>query len=174
MKRLLSMFAAVLSLTLSARADSVHPCTPNCGYPDVSAVPVTFPDTAFTTWKGEFSDMPYGDYSFNMLYADLSAPIISPTVDGIINMHYLAYALCDCDWNGTMRHAQQRAGTLWSNWANGIQGWNRDADGVIAFSDPPLDSTGNPEPSTWLLMATGVAGLIFLVRRQRFKTIMSS
>ncbi len=175
MKRLLTLIAAVLSLTLSARADSIHACAPNCGYSDVGPEATKFPDTVFTTWKGDISDIPYGDFSFNMWYADLSQPNPSPIVDGIINLNYLAYALCDCDWNGTMRHAKQRVGTFWSNWANGVAGWNRDSDGVISFSDPdPLSSSENPEPATWMLMATGVVGLIFLVRRQRLSTIISS
>ncbi len=172
MKRLLITLAAVLSLTLSARADSIHACAPNCGYSDVGPEAIKFPDTVFTTWKGDFSQMPYGDFSFNMWYADLSQPIFSTTLDGIINLNYLAYALCDCDWNGTMRHAKQRVGTYWANWANGVQGWSRDTDGLISYS-PPVDSAV-PEPSTWLLMATGVLGMILLARNQRFRTMMSS
>jgi len=35
------------------------------------------------------------------------------------------------------------------------------------FLDPPAEDTVvNPEPSTWLLMASGLAGLIFWRRRR--------
>ena len=148
----------------SALADNVLPsCSPNCAYSDASAEPVIFPATVYTTWTGDLADVPYGDYRFNLWYGTPSFDYADSAVDGIVNLSFYAYALSDYDWNGTMRHAQNAAGMIWSNWANGMPGWSEDANGVITFdADPP---SATPEPSTWLLLGSGLIGLAMLIKR---------
>ncbi len=168
MKRLLTLAAAVLSLTLSARADTFAPCSPHCSLGDPHDVlNISIPSTWNTFWTGSPEEVPDGNYRFGVF---ATAATVQPDLLDII---YAAYATSDFDHTISLRHARTFAMLNWISYENLEPGWSKDAGGLVSFSDP-LDSTENPEPSTWLLMATGVIGLIFIARNQRFKMIMSS
>ncbi len=167
MKRLLITLAAVLSLTLSARANSLAPCSPNCSFTDpFQEFTISFPSTALELWPGPSEERPLGIFSFG-LYS-------TPALDDLTIANAVEPAYANSSGDSELRHGRNDAAQMWAQFENGVPGWSKDEHGVLAFSDPPLESTENPEPSTWLLMITGVAWLIFVAKRHRFNTIMSS
>ncbi len=169
MKRLLITLAAVLSLTLSARADTYAPCSPNCSLGDpYDVLNISIPPTWNTLWTGSPEEVPDGVYRFGVF---ATAATVQPDLLDII---YAAYATSDFDYTISLRHARTFAMLNWISYENLEPGWSKDSSGLVSFSDPPPLSSENPEPSTWLLMATGIVGLIFIARNQRFKIIMSS
>ncbi len=168
MKRLLTLLAAVLALTLSAHANTLAPCSPNCQLTDpFYEYTISFPSTALDTWPGPSEERPLGIFSFG-LYS-------TPALDDLTIANAFEPAYANSSGDSELRHGRNDAALMWAYFQNGVPGWSKDEHGVLAFSDPPpLDSSENPEPSTWLLMATGVAGLIFVARRHRLSTMMSS
>ncbi len=166
MKRLLITIAAVLSLTLSARADTFAPCSPHCTLTDPFwEFDISSPPTAHDVWPGP-GERPFGIFSFG-LYS-------TPALDDLTIANAIEPAYANSSGDSELRHGRNDAALMWSFFQNGVPGWSKDENGVLAFTQPPLDATENPEPSTWLLMITGVAGLIFVAKRHRFSTMISS
>lgn len=167
--RNLLIFCALLCFLPSAKADTLAPCSPNCTFLDPYRLDeLIIPSTVNTIWEGASEDIPYGTFLFG-IYATPDTTHID-----YANIFSEAYLRTIADSAGALRHARNLGFQAWVNFENGYPGWTEDANGVISFSDQ-LNSTENPEPSTWLMMATGVILLGYLARKRHFfSTIMSS
>jgi hypothetical protein len=130
--------------------------------------PISIPATNRTLWEGPEDAVPYGTYTFGIYTTSAMTHL------DLISEEGLAYAINAFDLTGPYRWAFNLAGYHWAAYENGVPGWSENANGVISYNPDPVDPIPNPEPSTWLLMITGVVGLGLFARNHRRSKIMSS
>jgi hypothetical protein len=167
-RRLLPVLITLVCSLLSAQsvlADSEAPCSPNCTFTDpFSIFGISIPSTALTAWTGPIEDIPSGTYTFGVYGTPDQSDL------DVVNVVYFSYALSTADLSGSLRFARNLAAQFWANEENGLPGWTEDANGVITFDSGTPSPIPTPEPSTSLLIGTGLLGLGIFVKRSRRST----